>query len=231
VRNLVLSGGVAHDFAATSAAVAGALAEVGVESVIRDDLPGALTGLDGFDLVTVNLLRWRMDVDRYAHLRAEWALTLDEPARRALLGHVRRGGGLLALHTAPICFDDWPGWGRLVGAAWDWERSSHPPLGPARITVHTDAHEIVAGIGDFDVVDEVYGFLRLEPGIAPLMTATHGGAEHPLLWARQVGRGRVVYDALGHHPPSYTPTEHRTIVQRAARWAAGTARVGGLSEP
>ena len=53
------------------------------------------------------------------------------------------------------------------------------------------------------------------------MSSPHGGTEHPLLWARTVGSGRVVYDALGHHVASYAVPEHRRIVQRAARWAAG----------
>jgi uncharacterized protein len=221
VRNVILSGGVAHDFPATSAALADVLGEVGFRSRVREDLESVLADLDGVGLVTVNLLRWRMETGRYAHLRGRWGLSLGEAAREALRAHVEGGGGLLAMHSAPICFDDWPQWEHLLGGAWIWGRSCHPPLGPVRVSVRTGAHPIVAGIGDFALTDEVYGFLRLRGDVVPLMTSPHGGADHPLLWAREVGRGRVVYDALGHHPESYDCPEHRAIVQRAAHWALG----------
>ncbi len=224
---VVLSGGVAHDFPATSAVLVDVLAEAGLAATVESDVDRVLAGLarEGagpLPLVVLNLLRWSMQVPRYAHLREQWAISLSEAARAGLEHHVRSGGGLLAMHGASICFDDWPGWRDLLGGVWRWDRSSHPPLGdPVRVRVVTDAHPVVAGSTDFEIVDEVYGFLDRTDDVVGLMSSAHGGADHPLLWARPVGRGRVVYDALGHHVPSYAVLEHRRIVQRAARWAAG----------
>jgi type 1 glutamine amidotransferase len=135
---------------------------------------------------------------------------------------------VLAVHAAPICFDDWPEWGDIVGAHWVWGTSDHPPLGLASVTVHTGAHEIVDGVGDFEVVDEVYSHLDVRPDVKPLATSHHDGADHPLLWARQYappsGEGpgaRVVYDALGHDERSFDHPVHRAIIRRAARWLRG----------
>lgn len=222
---LILSGGVAHDFPASSAVLAGVLEEAGFAVGVTTDVEEACLGLADRDrrpaLLVLNLLRWTMRVERYAHLRAEWSISLSDAAREALSGHVRGGGGLLAMHGASICFDDWPGWRDLLGGVWRWDRSSHPPLdGPVRVSVATDSHPIVDGIGDFDVVDEVYGFLDRAPDARGLMSSPHGGADHPLLWAREVGAGRVVYDALGHDARSYEAPEHRLIVRRSAAWAA-----------
>ncbi|MEU8250325.1 ThuA domain-containing protein [Nonomuraea sp. NPDC048916] len=222
---LILSGGVAHDFPASTATLADVLGEAGFEVTVTTDVEGACLGLAGDArppaLLVLNMLRWTMRVERYAHLRDEWSISLGQPARQALSGHVRRGGGLLAMHGASICFDDWPGWRDLLGGVWRWDRSSHPPLGgPVRVTVATGSHPIVDGIGDFDVVDEVYGFLDRTPDVRGLMSSPHGGADHPLLWAREVGAGRVVYDALGHDGRSYDAPEHRLIVQRSAAWAS-----------
>ena len=223
---VIVSGGVAHDFPATSAELVRVLAEAGLRATVETDVESVLGGLGPTagqrPLVVLNLLRWTMQVERYAHLRDEWSISLSEPARTGLLEHVRSGGGLLAMHGASICFDDWPEWRELLGGVWRWEGSSHPPLdGAVRVTVATDRHPIVAGLDDFDVVDEVYGFLDRTDDVVGLMYSPHGGTDHPLLWARTVGAGRVVYDALGHHVPSYAVPEHRRIVQRAARWAAG----------
>jgi type 1 glutamine amidotransferase len=125
------------------------------------------------------------------------------------------------MHGASICFDDWPGWRQLLGGVWRWNTSAHPPLsGPVGVRV-VDRHPIVAGVGNFSIVDEVYGFLDRTDDVDGLLFSPHGGTDHPLLWARIVGRGRVVYDALGHHVPSYAVPEHRLIVRRAALWAIG----------
>jgi type 1 glutamine amidotransferase len=225
-RAVILSGGVAHDFPATSAELVRVLAEAGVSATVEEDVEAVLTRMGAADedrpLLVLNLLRWSMQVERYAHLRDQWSIALSPRARAGLLDHVRSGGGLLAMHGASICFDDWPEWRELLGAVWRWDRSAHPPLGgPVSVAVATDRHPIVAGVPDFEIVDEVYGFLDRTDDVTGLMSAPHSGSTHPLLWARTVGSGRVVYDALGHHVPSYAVPEHRLIVRRAARWAAG----------
>jgi type 1 glutamine amidotransferase len=225
--NLLISGGPLHDFAATSAALTDLLAEVGVESTVHDDPREALEVLaeqpKAWDLVTVNALHWQAGAERHAHLRDRWAFTLRPEEAATIEGHVRGGGGLLACHTAAICFDADPRWAACIGATWSWARSSHPPLGCASIqpTAAGRTHPITAGTPAFTTVDEVYGFLDLAPDLEPLLTSAHGGVDHPVLWARSVGRGRVVTDLLGHDEPAMTQPEHRRVLQRAARWLTG----------
>jgi type 1 glutamine amidotransferase len=43
-----------------------------------------------------------------------------------------------------------------------------------------------------------------------------------LLWAREYGRSRIVYDALGHDTRSYDSQAHRELIRRAALWALGS---------
>ena len=222
MRNLLLTGGPSsHDFPATAKALAGILGDAGIDSDVTDDIEGGLAALAGgaYGLVTVNALRWRMAGDKYTAERPRWGFSLSASGREALTGHLAGGGSLLAVHTAAICFDDWPQWGDVVGAAWVWGESRHPALGPVHVSVGgDDAHPIVAGLGDFDVVDEVYAFMDVRPDVTPLATAVHDGVAHPLLWARPFGAGRVVYDALGHDERSLAQPVHRTILRRAARW-------------
>ncbi|HLI16246.1 MAG TPA: ThuA domain-containing protein [Acidimicrobiales bacterium] len=220
-RNLLLSGGFGHDFAATSAEVAGILEQVGVVSEVVEDVEAgaaALAGEGRYDLLTVNALRWRMLDERYAAARERLAFSPSPAARDAIRAFVAGGGGLLALHSATICFDDWPEWGDILGAAWRWGRSSHPPVASAIVHVVTGSHPIVEGLSDFEIVDEIYGFLDVRPDVVALLTSAHGGAQHPLVWARRYGAGRVVYDALGHDTRSYAHPAQRAIVSRAAAW-------------
>ena len=67
---------------------------------------------------------------------------------------------------------------------------------------------------------EVYGSLDLTAEVEPLLTSPHEGADHPVLWARQVGRGRVVTDVLGHDAAAMAHPVHAEILRRAARWLA-----------
>ncbi|MGZ4650631.1 MAG: ThuA domain-containing protein, partial [Kineosporiaceae bacterium] len=154
---VIVSGGVAHDFPATSAELARVLGEAGFAASVSEDVEAVLTGLPAAGagprpLVVLNLLRWTMQVERYAHLRDQWSISLSPQARAGLTGHVTAGGGLLAMHGASICFDDWPQWRELLGGMWRWDTSSHPPLdGPVDVRV-ADAHPIVARVPDFRIV-------------------------------------------------------------------------------
>jgi len=77
------------------------------------------------------------------------------------------------------------------------------------------------GAADFELEDEIYHALALAPDITPLLSADAGESAQPLLWARLVGAGRVVYDALGNDAQSVDHPTHRRILRRAAAWALG----------
>jgi len=218
-RALILSGGVTHDFPALNAELSGLFGELGLEATVTEDFEGALTNLAGIDLLVVNMLRWTMQVERYADQREQWGLSPSPQARAAITDHVADGGRLLTFHAATICFDDWPEWKDLIGARWVWGQSSHPPFGPITARVHAERHPIVAGLPtSFALDDEAYGFLDRTDDVVGLVESEHGGTVHPLVWARDFGSGRVVHDALGHSPDSFRVPAHRRLVTQAVRW-------------
>ena len=239
ITNLLLSGGPTHDFADTALALADLLRESPpaaapiATTIVHDPdefferLHDGVDGVDGksapWDLVTVHALRWRMEAERYAAGRDEWSYSIDPNDTAALADYVRNGMGLLALHTAVICFDADPTWHALTGASWNWETSSHPLVDRVVVepTIATEGHPITAGTESFELLDEVYGFLDEVDGIEPLLTGFHSGRAHPVLWARSVGAGRVVTDVLGHGVESLSHPTHRAILRRSAAWAAG----------
>ena len=58
IGNLILSGGVAHDFISTSSILADVLSEVGIESEIHEDFSVVEEGgIHRFDLLTLNCVR------------------------------------------------------------------------------------------------------------------------------------------------------------------------------
>lgn len=126
------------------------------------------------------------------------------------------GGKWLALHgtNSILVFtesgavdapDDRPDVMEMLGTQF----KAHPPIGPFHVEVVNKTHELTEGIENFDVVDELYLSNTTAP-IDTLMQTTFEGeatgfiAEKwdkttvPILYTRDIGKGRVVYNTLGH---------------------------------
>jgi uncharacterized protein len=212
-RAVILSGGGAygdpwHPFAATSERIAGILAGTGHDVEIAGDVAGRVADLRGCDLLVVNA--------------ADGPPGDTSAARAGLLAALDRGLGVLAVHVGACTLLRLPEWESVTGAAWVSGQSTHPKTGPCRITTYPGRHPITEPVTDFDIVDERYAFLRTAPGLVPLAAHAYGGQPHPLLWARERGRARVVTDALGHDTRSYDSAAHRELISRAARWLTRT---------
>ncbi len=235
MRNVLFGGGPpGHDFGALAHEVGDILSIDGTETEIVLDpgeLPRAINSET--DLVTILALRWRMLDPRYEDRRPEWAYTTDPALRLTLEQFVLGGGGLLALHTAVVCFDDWDRWGDILGATWKWDVSSHGPQAAALVEPTGWAHPITDGIGSFSVDDEVYEHLDPRSDLEPLLVVERRGRPEPVLWARTFGRGRVVVDTLGHDVTSWRHPSRQILARRSCAWALGRSdgHVRGLASP
>ncbi|HEX3487813.1 MAG TPA: ThuA domain-containing protein [Streptosporangiaceae bacterium] len=212
-RTLILSGGGAyrdpwHPFADTSRRLGEILAGLGHEVEIAEDVADRVADLRGWDLIVTNA--------------ADGPQAGTGPALAGLRQALDRGAGVLAVHVGACTLLRLPTWESVTGAAWVAGRSTHPPTGPCRITTYPGRHAITEPVGDFDIVDERYTFLRTAPDIVPLAAHEYEGRVHPLLWARERGPSRIVTDLLGHDTRSFDSSAHRELIARAARWATRT---------
>lgn len=202
-----------HDHGATSQQIAEVLQEIGYRCQIRETRRKAFEQIEGSDLVVVNCGCGRIDPD-FDGSDEDW-----KPAHDALAAYVQSGGGVLAVHTACNTFHALPEWFGWLGAEWIPGKSMHPPISQATVQVKTDAHPIVAGLQDFTLYDERYSYLVPRADIEPLLTHEYDDITHPLVWAREIGSARIVFDALGHGVESYASPERRILLQNEARWA------------
>jgi uncharacterized protein len=212
-QTLILSGGGAyrdpwHPFADTSRLLGEILAGLGHQVEITEDVARQVADLSGRDLIVVNA--------------ADGPETDTAPALAGLLSALDRGTGVLAVHVGACTLLRLPMWESVTGAAWVASQSTHPRAGPCTITTYPGRHPITEPVGDFDIVDERYAFLRTAPDIVPLAAHEYEGRVHPLLWARERGPSRIVTDLLGHDARSFDSAAHRELIERAARWATGT---------
>ena len=209
-----------HPFAETSSELAGLLRTAGFEVVIPDEVDAALADLAAAE-----------DADLPALLAVNVGLPRDgapspgTPAATAgLTRWLASARPLLVSHSSSTSFLDLPAWEEGLGGRWIRGTSMHPEYGPASIDVVPGSGPVIAGIPDFELLDERYSFLRTSPGITVHATHTHDSLDHPVLWSlERYGTGssrggRTFYDALGHDAASYRSTEHREILLRAIAW-------------
>ena len=93
----------------------------------------------------------------------------DERAR--LTDYLGRGGGIVVLHDA-VCGDD-PHWFKtVVGGAWEHGHSKWLE-GEIGLYFADREHPITRGVANFDLVDEIYWDLHLDPAAHVLASSFH----------------------------------------------------------
>ncbi len=219
MRNVMLIGGIYHPFSEYAEEITALCAARGVETVVTDSVEECASLLDEADLFTLYALRWRMlNHEKYVPHRPRWAYRMDADVAHAISQYAAKGGPILAMHTASICFDTWPGFGHVLGGIWQWGTTFHPPLSRVNVSP-VGAHEVVEGLGDFSMDDVIYHHLQREPASVPLLEGcVDGGDNQVVAWAHEYGAGRVVYDALGHDAATIEQPSHRAFLNASIEW-------------
>lgn len=140
-----------------------------------------------------------------------------ESQQDALAEYIASGHKWFALHAtnsaldftpkgvdSPRCF---PKFVELLGSQF----ISHPPIMPYTVTASSPAHPLVAGVGDFEVDDELY-LSEMHGVVEPLLETSYSGDAKGYVesdWTKDdprrivaylhpFGNGMVYYNTLGH---------------------------------
>jgi type 1 glutamine amidotransferase len=148
-----------------------------------------------------------------------------------LFAAVREGGvGIAGCHGG-MCdsFRENTEWQFMTGGQW----VAHPGNDGVAHTIRivNPNHEITAGISDFQVTSEQY-YLLVDPAVKVLAATDfptpgadgphvpNGPVSMPQVWTKFYGKGRVFYNALGHHANIFDLPQARELMRRGFRWAA-----------
>ncbi|GAA2007971.1 ThuA domain-containing protein [Microbacterium ulmi] len=187
-----------------------------------------------------HLLDGLADVDPYVQ---EWDVFVKDPRRGeydALLfynmsfpepaeGDARReyveselgttGQGIVLLHHAILSYEQWPAWDEVSGTA---DRSFTFHQNETLTCRVTDpSHPIVAGLGEFDIVDESYLMAEPTPDNRVLLETTHPKSLRALAWTRSFRDSRVFCYQSGHDDSAWRSPSFQRILHGGIRWAAG----------
>ena len=219
-KNLIVTGGIFHPFKETSNSLSKILSEMEYVSEITTDIEEGFSQLHSFDLLTLNFLRWRMlNHEKYTPFRDEWQFSLSKNGQEYLKNYLKNGGSIIAFHTSSICFDDWTDYKKIIGGKWAWNKTFHPPQGLVEISAINN-HEISNKIKKFEIIDEIYHHLELEKTSRPFLKGlTRETNEEQIIgWTYKFGKGRVVYNALGHDSKSIENENFIQIIKQSINW-------------
>ncbi|MEU6006132.1 ThuA domain-containing protein [Streptomyces sp. NPDC047453] len=194
------------------------------------DAVAALRALDGFEVGhTEDPEAFARPLERYAAVvfLSTSGEVLTPAGRERLAAYVERGGGFVGVHAAACTEYDWPYYGELLGARF----ARHPEYQPGRVLVEDPDHPATRHLpAEWAFTDEWYDF-RINPRgtVRVLARADESsyrgggmGPDHPLVWCREQGRGRVFYTALGHASEAYADPDFRAHLRGGIEWAAGS---------
>lgn len=145
-------------------------------------------------------------------------LPMTPTDKRALVAFVHRGGGLVGFHSATDTFHHWPAYIAMMGA----EFSHHPTPSTQRVAVvnrNTPATRSLPRM--FSIHEEFYVFSHDPLWRLHVLAELDGKPNHPLVWCRRAGRGRVFYDALGHFSNTWHNPLQIAMARGGIAWAAG----------
>lgn len=129
---------------------------------------------------------------------------------------VRNGGGFLSLHMASAFINDWPFMQEALVQRFYGPHGSNRPTATLShdsegLKEGAETKAIFKGLtAPADFLDEFISFdesPRGEPGVTILVTVDEKtysksidgpmGEDHPVVWVKEVGKGRVVHNSLG----------------------------------
>ena len=141
--------------------------------------------------------------------------TVETVLRNSLLGFVRDGGGLMAIHYAIGGNRNWPEFADLLGAAYN----GHPWNEEVGIKLDEPNHPLVAAFAGkkFRLAEEIFQFkspysrehdrvlLSLDTDNTNMTVPWIYRQDHDfaLAWVRKFEKGRVFYTAIGHRTEHY----------------------------
>jgi type 1 glutamine amidotransferase len=143
---------------------------------------------------------------------------------------IKGGKGLVVLHHALGNYQEWPEYEKIIGGRYYLServvggalhpRSTYQHGVKVTVRVADKRHPVLRGIGDFEIVDEVYALYDVAPTAKPLLRVSHPQSAEVVAWTHQYGKGRVVCIQLGHDQTAYSNPSYRRLVANAIRWVA-----------
>jgi uncharacterized protein len=170
-------------------------------------------------------------------------LDMDDSQKADLLSFIRDDGkGFIGIHSAAITFLSWPEYGKMLGGYFDghpWgifdaplvvEDSAFPGMKhfPAHFTLKDEIYQIK----NFSR-DDVRVLLSLDAGKIDLTKKDihRKDGDFAVIWARNFGKGRVLYNGLGHVQEVWDRPAIQQMWLEMVQWSMGILPADAAPRP
>ncbi|MCX7756170.1 MAG: ThuA domain-containing protein [Anaerolineales bacterium] len=141
---------------------------------------------------------------------------MTDQVQMAFLDYIRRGNGLLAVHSGTAGYAETLMLRNLLGGVFD----HHPEACPVTFTP-LPGHPLTQGVAPFTVTDEHYFMSMSDPHVEVFLTSRSAHGEQPAGWRRQEGTGRIAVLTPGHTPEIWQSAGFQTLLGNCLRWCGG----------
>jgi type 1 glutamine amidotransferase len=197
------------------------------ETVVSDDIAMfEPENLKTFDAIIFNNAYFEMFIS-YTNIAKGYFVALDKEAKKkvieydqrlknSLVAFIQNGKGLVLIHAAVASLENWPEYGRIIGARFDGH-----PWKDIDVTFKVDhpEHPLTQAFksNSFVLNDEIYQvkdpYSRDNLNVLVSIDTTktdmsrkginREDGDFGITWVKKYGKGRVFYCALGHNPELY----------------------------
>lgn len=143
----------------------------------------------------------------------EW---MTDEVQSAFAEYVRKGKGLLVIHSGTAGYRETPVLRGLLGGVF----THHPEQ--CEVTMEPkDRHPLTENVDTFTMKDEHY-FMAMDDAHADVfMTTRSGYGKQPAGWRRTEGDGRVAVLTPGHNLEVWLHPSYQTLILNSLRWCSG----------
>jgi uncharacterized protein len=155
---------------------------------------------------------------------------ISEEAKADFVARLKEGKALVAMHHCLGSYQDWPEYRRIIGGKYLMQKevvdgeerpgSTYKHDVDFRVKVAPGAHPVTKGVQDFNIHDETYGGVVVNPDVTPLLTTDEPTSAKTVGWAKTYAGTRVVTIQLGHDHVAYANPQFRILITQAITWVA-----------
>jgi len=186
--------------------------------------------------ITKKPLKWEAkNLDAYDAIVffTDGDLDMDASQKADLLSFIRDDGkGFIGIHSAAITFTSWPEYGQMLGGYFDghpWGQFNAPLV--VEDAKFPGMENFPATFSLFDEVYQIKDYSRKDVRVLLSLDAgkidlTRKGVKRTdndfaVIWAKNFGKGRVLYNGLGHVQAVWERPDFQRMWLEMVQWSMG----------
>ena len=154
---------------------------------------------------------------------------ITEQEKQDFMDCLKSGKGLVVLHHAFASYPNWPEFQQIMGGRYHLNagNDSRGVAYPAstyqhdvrfRVKVAGKKHPVTKGVGDFDILDEMYDLYSVNPEVRVLLTTEASSGIIAIAWTHRYGKSKIVTNLMGHDNHAWTNPEFVKLLVQTIKW-------------